>query len=120
MEIKDKQILLNLFQSICWLDEMLKKQDNWTPFFALRDSYSPPSQTILSHWLTYIMDRQMPAFKVWQDGALIISEMVEAYFKENIKDAEEILTEYKDGEYLISKKSQAKFPPIITIIMPAL
>jgi len=111
MEIKDKQILLNFFQSICWLDEMLKKQDNWTPFFALRDSYSPPSQKILTHWLTYIMDRQMPTFKVWQDAALIISEIVEAYFNEKKKGVEEIFAEYKKGKYLISKKGQAKFSP---------
>jgi hypothetical protein len=90
---------------------MLKKQDNWTPFIALRDSSSPPSQKILTHWLTYIMDRQMPVFKVWYDGALIISEIVEDYLKENRKGVEEIVAEYKKGKYLISKKSQAKFVP---------
>jgi len=111
LEIKNKQILLNFFQTICWLDEMLKKQDNWTPFIALRDSSSPPTQKILTHWLTYIMDRQMPVFKVWHDGALIISEIVEDYLKENRKGVEEIVAEYKKGKYLISKKSQAKFVP---------
>lgn len=67
---------------------------------------------ILSHWLTYICERQMPYEQIWDNGSFVFSDMVRAYQKANDIDADfinrfvEVYTD--DGTTKIRFKSETK------------
>ncbi len=67
---------------VAWLDgrrsESLRGKDWITYANGLRQELRP-HEKLLTHWLCYITDRQMPYEEVWRQGGWVFSEMVFAY-----------------------------------------
>jgi hypothetical protein len=65
---------------IRWLDNKRWQSQSWSWNAEWAHGLSP-DQAIITHWLTYITDRQMPAFEVWNRGAPVFRAWVAEYSK---------------------------------------
>jgi hypothetical protein len=72
--------LVSLVTIISWLDKARWEQDdsNWLTNNAIFQNLRP-EQKILTHWLCYITDLQMPARIVWDKGGIVFSNLVKDY-----------------------------------------
>lgn len=63
-------------------------------------------EKLLTHWLSYITDRQMPFQQIWDKGGLIFSEIVHEYKKNNNIDH---IIDFRNGMFRISSKDGYEF-----------
>lgn len=94
IRIKDKETLLKIFRAISWFDHirwLVPANYNFMKFF--REDLTN-CEKILSHWICYITDRQMPYEVIWDKGARIFSELVYDYMRNPSLAPKKILTVY--------------------------
>ncbi|MBO8131281.1 MAG: hypothetical protein H0Z29_07170 [Candidatus Marinimicrobia bacterium] len=94
IKIINKELLVRIFKTISWLDTRrwsTKENYNFVNFFR-KDLTN--CEKILTHWICYITDRQMPFEIVWNKGGYVFSELIYEYSREQNGPPEEILNEY--------------------------
>ena len=86
LKIKDKDNLIEIFKVVSWLDDMRwNTPENYNLINFSKDLTN--CEKILTHWICYITDRQMPYAKVWDNGGYVFSELVYGYSRsEKAKD----------------------------------
>ena len=105
IRIKDKETLLKIFRAISWFDHirwLVPANYNFMKFF--REDLTN-CEKILSHWICYITDRQMPYEVIWDKGARIFSELVYDYMRNPSLAPKKILTVY----YREKKKEKSHY-----------
>ena len=79
LKIKDKDSFIQICKVISWLDDRRwNTEDNYNFINFFREDLSN-SEKILTHWICYITDRQMPFEVVWDKGGYVFSELVYEY-----------------------------------------
>jgi len=84
LKIKDRDSFLKICNVISWLDDRRwNTEDNYNFINFFREDLSN-SEKILTHWICYITDRQMPFEAVWDKGGYVFSELVYKYVRNKI------------------------------------
>ena len=79
LKVKDKDSFVEICKVISWLDnKRWNTEDNYNFINFFRENLSN-SEKILTHWICYITDRQMPFEAVWDKGGYVFSELVYEY-----------------------------------------
>ena len=106
VKIENKDLLLRIFKTISWLDtRRWNTEDNYNFVNFFRNNLTN-CEKILTHWICYITDRQMPFEIVWDKGGYVFSELVYEYSR-NKRSPEEILKEHY--EKYQDKKGKERF-----------
>lgn len=106
LEILDKQKFLDIAKIISWLDDKrwhLPKNYNFINYS--RTNLTNPEK-ILTHWICYITDRQMPFEVVWDKGGFVFSELVFNFSRKKMSITELLNRFY---EKYNDKKNKTKF-----------
>ena len=107
IKIKDKELLIKIFKTISWLDtHRWNTEDNYNFVNFFRNDLTS-CEKILTHWICYITDRQMPFEIVWDKGGYVFSELVYEYSRNKNRSPEEILKEHY--EKYRDKKGKERF-----------
>ena len=114
MKIKDKSALIKIFKTISWLDSRRwNSEDNYNFVNFFRDDLTN-CEKVLTHWICYITDRQMPFELVWDKGGYVFSELVYEYSRENLLPRRVLDNHYekyhKEGKERFRFKSTDKVP----------
>lgn len=122
MNISNKNAILSIWKIFAWLDKCRWGAiQNYNLICYARKDLTP-SEKILTHWLCYITDRQMPSQRIWDLGGFVISELVYRYTREK-SDISRLLFEIclrkytennKDKYYLICNSDN--FPELLNIL----
>ena len=79
LKIKDEDSFIQICKVISWLDDRRwNTEDNYNFINFFREDLSN-SEKILTHWICYITDRQMPFEAVWDKGGYVFSELAYEY-----------------------------------------
>ena len=103
LKIKDKTALINIFKTISWLDYIRWRTAGNYNFVNYSRSNLTNCEKILTHWISYITDRQMSFEIVWDKGGYIFSELVYEYSKNRLEPGQ-ILYKYYEKYYDKEKK----------------
>ena len=96
--------LIEIFKIMSFYDEYrweFFKEDNLINFF--KDKLDDDTK-ILTHWLCYIADRQMPFQRIWDIGGFVFSELIFEMKKQ--KDLNLLNPEYDDSFIKIDTKKR--------------
>jgi len=102
-KIQDKNALTEIYKGISWLDAKRWNPENTHEFVNFFGNYLTNCEKILTHWICYITDRQMPFETVWDKGGYVFSEMVHEYSKGDIS-AKEIIDKHYYVKYINGKE----------------
>jgi len=105
LKIKDEAALINIFKTISWLDHKkwnIEDNHNFVNFY--RDDLTN-CEKILTHWICYITDRQMPFEIVWDKGGYVFSELIYEYSRNGLTPKQILDNHYE--EY--SDKGEKRF-----------
>jgi hypothetical protein len=83
IRIKNSQKLIDIWKVIAWLDAGRWCNESNYNFINFFRNDLTNSEKILTHWLCYITDRQMPFEIVWEKGGYVFSELVHTYSYSN-------------------------------------
>jgi hypothetical protein len=108
IKIKDKDKLIRIFKTISWLDKCRWKNKNNYNFINFSEEDLTNCEKIFTHWICYIMNRQMPFEIIWDKGGYVFSELVREYSRNIRKSPGEIINEYY-GEYEENGKKKIGF-----------
>lgn len=106
LKIKDKESLAKIFQIVSWLDSRrwnAEENYNFVHFFR---SDLTNCEKILTHWICYITDRQMPFEIVWDKGGYVFSEMVYEFSRSNLSPQQVFNKHYEKYQ---DKKGKERF-----------
>jgi hypothetical protein len=81
IKIKNEDKLRNIFKTISWLDDKRWKVNRNYNFIHFFRNDLKNCEKILTHWIGYVTDRQMPYEAVWDEGGYVFSELVYEYSK---------------------------------------
>lgn len=101
LKIIDKNSLVKISKVISWLDEKRWNEKNSYNFINFSREDLSNSEKILTHWLCYIADRQMPYEAVWEKGGYVFSDLVYEYTRRKISPqqiAEKYYEKYTDKD----------------------
>jgi len=106
MKIKDKNALIKIFKTIFWLDSRRWKiEENYNFINFFRDDLTD-CEKILTHWICYITDRQMPFEIVWEKGGYVFSELVYEYSRNGLSPQKILNKHYEKYQ---DKKGKERF-----------
>lgn len=106
LKIKNRDDLIKIFKAISWLDSRRwNTEDNYN-FINFFRSDLTNYEKILTHWICYITDRQMPFETVWDKGGYVFSELVYEYSRDEISP-QQILNNH--FEKYIDKEGKERF-----------
>ncbi|MBC7333693.1 MAG: hypothetical protein H5T85_04425 [Actinobacteria bacterium] len=108
IKIKNKDLLIRIFKTISWLDTRrwnIEDNYNFVNFFG--DDLTN-CEKILTHWICYIADRQMPFEIVWDKGGFVFSELVYEYSRNKDMSPDKILKEHYE-KYQDKDKDKERF-----------
>jgi len=91
--IKDKIALTKIWKVISWLDACRWNSEANGDYINFFQQEMTSCEKILTHWLCYVSDRQMPFEKVWDAGGHVFSQLVYDYSRNSIS-AEDLLNNY--------------------------
>jgi hypothetical protein len=96
MDIKTEK-MLRIFRILSFFDKFRweRKNTNLINFFNLD---LDPDTKVLTHWLCYIMDRQMPFQRIWDIGGFVISNMI---FQIKEKKSLDLLNPEKQDSFVV-------------------
>jgi len=107
LKIKDKDSFIQICKVISWLDDRRwNTEGNYNFINFFREDLSN-CEKILTHWICYITDRQMPFEVVWDKGGYIFSELVFEYTRRKISPQQVIENHYE--EYPDKNKVRFRF-----------
>ncbi len=95
LEIKDKKALIGIWKVISWLDYRRWNPESSYDFINFFPSDFTNSERILTHWLSYITDRQMPFELIWDKGGHVLSEIVLKYSRCQLSTDETLDNHYE-------------------------
>lgn len=98
-DVEKLAVILNTFSQ---LDDMRWRANNNYNLINYCDDHLEPDEKLLTHWLSYICDRQTPFERIWKVGGYVISHMVRAFSRENDKSVRELFLSYvreDDGKF---------------------
>ncbi len=104
IKIKDNDALINTVGVISWLDSWRWNTQNNDNFIKYFRSDLTKGEEILTHWICYITDRQMPFEIVWDIGGLVFSEVVYEYSRNKLSPKQILDGHYEDYEDKEGKK----------------
>jgi hypothetical protein len=107
IEIKDKESLIKIFRTISWLDRWRFSNENNYNFLNFSSPNLTNCEKILTHWICYITDRQMPFEIVWDKGGYIFSDIVQEYSQSN--SSPKILLDDHYEKYRDKEKDKFRF-----------
>jgi len=99
IKIKDKNKLKRLLKTISWLDTQRWSNENNYNLINFSKKDLKNHEKILTHWICYITDRQMPFEIIWDKGGYIFSELVYEYSRNLNKTPKDILQEFHEEYY---------------------
>lgn len=105
LKIKDKDSFIKICKVISWLDEKRWNDDNNYNFINFFRKDLSNSEKILTHWICYIADRQMPFEAVWDKGGYVFSELVYEYKRSKLLP-QQIIEKYYEN---YSDKDKKRF-----------
>ena len=109
IKIINKDLLIEIFKRISWLDNQRWKYYENYNFINFFSNDLKNHEKILTHWICYIADRQMPFEKVWDKGGYVFSELVCQYVRNDKTDPQKILNkyyeEYKENKFRFRSKT---------------
>ena len=107
LKIKDKDSFIKICKVISWLDDRRwNTEDNYNFINFFRDDLTN-CEKILTHWICYITDRQMPFEVVWDKGGYIFSELVYKYARSKLS-SQQIIEKYYE-KYSNKDKERFRF-----------
>ena len=116
LEIIDESKLKTLFKVVKWIDDKRwENYENYNFISVKEDIKLNNSEYILLHWILYIMDRQMPFMKIWDNGGKVFSKIIDDYSTNKERSVENILEDYYKekndikGKYQFIINSDEKF-----------
>lgn len=110
VKIKDRDKLIKIFRAISCLDDWRWNKDNKNIIKYFRPDLTN-CEKILTHWICYITDRQMPFEKIWDNGVSVFSELAYEYSREKELSPQQVLESHcleqpeKEGKRKLSFKS---------------
>ena len=106
LKVKDKDSFIKICKVISWLDDRRwNTKDNYNFINFFRENLSH-SEKILTHWICYITDRQMPFEAVWEKGGYVFSELVDEYKRSKLLPQQILTARY---EKFKDNKSKERF-----------
>ncbi|MCD4822570.1 MAG: hypothetical protein K8R11_11015 [Methanococcoides sp.] len=78
----DEEKISNIFRKIAWLDKnrwLSEPDDNNPNLINFSSNDLKNSEKILTHFLCYISDRQMPFSQIWDKAGFVYSDIVHSY-----------------------------------------
>jgi len=107
LKIKDKDSFIKICKVISWLDDRRwNTEDNYNFINFFREDLLN-SEKILTHWICYITDRQMPLKLVWDKGGHVFSELVYEYKRSKLLP-QQIIEKYYE-KYSDKDKKRFRF-----------
>jgi len=92
--ITDPERLCSIFGIFSALDDIRwSEEGNYCLINYCCDDLSP-DEKLLTHWLCYITDRQMPFERIWDVGGYVISHLVRSYTRTPRKIVKDLLSSY--------------------------
>ena len=113
--IKDQQKLIDIWKVIAWLDAGRWCNESNYNFINFFRNNLTNSEKILTHWLCYITDRQMPFEVVWEKGGYVFSELVHTYSHSNCS-SQDLLDKYYESYIDNEGKQRYRFKSTDNII----
>lgn len=107
MKIKNKDLLIRIFKTISWLDKQRWNKENQREFINFFKNSLTNCEKILTHWICYITDRQMPFEIVWDKGGYVFSELVYEYSRNGLQPKQLLKKHY--GDYKENGKNKTGF-----------
>ena len=108
--IKDENKLISIFKAIAWLDEKRWGIEENYDVIKFPESFTN-CEKILTHWICYITNRQMPFESVWEQGGKVLSHILYEYSR-NKSLPQAILDEHYKGELDDKGNKRFKFSSI--------
>lgn len=105
VRIKDKESLYKIFKIISWLDNCRWQAYQNYNFINFSRNDLTNSEKILTHWICYIADRQMPFEIVWDKGGYVFSEIVYKYSRNKLSSYD-LLSEFYESH---AEKGSTKY-----------
>ena len=106
--VTDKPTLRGILEAFSFLDEVRWNAPSNYNLLNYCDEDISAGGKILTHWLCYVMDRQMPFLRVWEIGGYIISHLVREYEGERDRPVRDIFDAHVARE---NGKRRLKAPP---------
>jgi len=108
IKIKDKEALIRIFKAISWLDSRRwEVAENYNLLNFFRDDLTS-CEKILTHWISYITDRQMAFEIVWEKGGYVFSELVYNYSRSELPP-QQILDKHYEKYYDTKGRERFRF-----------
>jgi len=93
-EVTEPEKLRSIFAVFSALDDIRWSEEaNYSLINYCCDDLSA-SEKLLTHWLCYITDRQMPFERIWDIGGYVISHLVRSYSRTPAKTVQGLLLSY--------------------------
>lgn len=96
--IRNVKSLINIFNVIAWLDDKRWNPENTCNYLNFCRDDLTNCEKILTHWLCYVTDRQMPFELIWKKGGYVFSEMVYEYSRSQLSP-QTVLGNYYERYY---------------------
>ena len=107
LKIKDETALINIFNTISWFDnKRWNVEDNYSDINYIKNDITN-CEKILTHWICYITDRQMPFEIIWDKGGYVFSELVYEYSRDNFPPKQILDNHYE--KYIDKGKEHFRF-----------
>jgi len=92
LRIVNPKRLYAIFRIFSRLDDIRwSEESNYNLINYCRDDLTA-NEKLLTHWLCYITDRQMPFERVWDIGGYVISHIVHTYTEMLSEDMNDLLS----------------------------
>jgi len=104
IKIKNEDTLIKIWKVISWLDRQRWNPENLHDYVNYFQNELSSCEKVLTHWVCYITDRQIPFEKVWDRGGYVFSELVYEYSRKELS-VQEVLDKHYEP-YLDKKGSQ--------------
>ncbi len=79
IKIKNEDAIIKIWKVISWLDRQRWNPENLRNYVNFFQEDLSSCEKVLTHWVCYITDRQMPFELIWDKGGYVFSEMVHEY-----------------------------------------
>jgi len=116
IKIKNEDALIKIWKVISWLDRQRWNPENLHDYVNWFQRDLSSCEKVLTHWICYITDRQIPFEKVWDRGGYVFSELVYEYSREELsvqkvldKHYEPYLDKKGTQRYTFKSTNNAKF-----------
>jgi len=108
VKIKNEDALIKIWKVISWLDRQRWNPENLRNYVNFFQEDLSSCEKVLTHWVCYITDRQMPFELIWDKGGYVFSEMVHEYSRSQLP-LQEILDNHYEKYYDNADREHYRF-----------